>query len=269
MHLISDLTLIYLVVWLLGLCLGSFINAAALRSVQARDWVRAPSICFSCKKELNFFQNLPVYGWLRHGGKAVCCGAYLPKRYLFVELFCGALAVLVFHKLGLVQSLSFTVFFVLNCVLFLTDIDDFRIPDWTSLGGLAIGLILSVAGADGLPGLEMSLWGAAFGFGLLYGINFLYRLWRGHDGLGFGDVKLMAMYGAWLGPLAILPIVFSASIVGAFLGLLLLLINRLPEDADGDIRAPHLPFGVFLVPAAFVWILAQDWIPLPIIPINP
>ncbi len=254
----------YIIAALWGLCLGSFINAAALRAVQGRDWVWARSRCFSCHKPLKFSQNLPLYGWLRHAGRAACCKARLPVRYIGVELLCAGLAVLVLARLGAAQAFIFTPFFVCNCVLFLTDLDDFHIPDWTSLGSLVIGLVLAASGASGLPVFAASLGGAAFGFGLLYGINFAYRLWRGHDGLGFGDVKLMAAYGAWLGAVAVLPILFLAAFAGALFGGVWLVMRR-PSDAARAI----LPFGVFLVLAAFIWVLAQAWIahiPLPIIP---
>ncbi|MGC6512711.1 MAG: prepilin peptidase [Parvibaculales bacterium] len=260
----AQVTFASVVVFLIGLCFGSFLNVVALRYVLGEDWIKTPSACFSCGVKLSFSQNLPVWGWLGHGGKASCCGAKLPLRYLLVELFCGGLAVLSYVQLGLSMSLIFSLFFMLNVVIFLTDLEDFIIPDFASLGGAAAGLLMVCAGLDGLPTLREAVIGGVFGFGLLYAINAAYKLWRGHDGLGFGDVKLMAMYGVWLGPVAILPILFFSSLAGAILGIVLILLNKTPLMAAETQQAPVLPYGCFLVPAAILWVLFADSIALPI-----
>jgi len=253
---------------LVGTCLGSFINAAALRYVAGQNWISKPSRCFSCHVPLGFWQNLPLYGWLRHAGRSACCKQPIPPRYLLIEIFVGLFAALVFLQLGWQQSLAFMPFFVLNCVIFLTDFDDFIIPDWAVLGGLGLGLLLAFANAPGLPPLEFALLGAGGGFAFLYGVNFLYHLWRGHDGLGFGDVKLIAMFGAWLGPVALLPILFLAASAGALVGLALIGCAYVSKPNPPQHTAPqhnvaqsvpqdkaHLPFGCFLVTAAFLWVL--------------
>ena len=255
--------LLFFWVVLTGTCLGSFVNAAALRYVAGQNWISEPSTCFACHVRLSFWQNLPLYGWLRHAGYSACCKQPIPPRYLLIEIFVGLLAALVFLQLGWQQSLAFMPFFVINCVIFLTDFDDFIIPDWASLGGLGLGLLLAFVNAPGLPPIEFALLGAGGGFALLYGVNFLYRLWRRHDGLGFGDVKLIAMLGAWLGPVALLPILFLAAFAGALVGLALIACAYASKHNiskhDGPKPMPqdkaHLPFGCFLVTAAFLWVL--------------
>ncbi|MBT7642449.1 MAG: prepilin peptidase [Rhodobiaceae bacterium] len=237
---------------ILGACLGSFANVAALRSLDGRDWVRAPSACFHCHKPLRFWQNVPILGYLAHGGKTACCQHRLPARYLFVELAMAALMLVAWAQLSLPVFLAFVPFMVLMVVIFLTDMDDFIIPDWTSLGGLALGLFLSFLGAPGLPDLQSSLTGGAAGFALIYSINFTYKLWRGHDGMGFGDVKLMAMLGVWLGPVSLLPILFSASLSGAVIGIGAILFHRLQNSSEAPVQ---LPFGCFLTPMALLWLL--------------
>ena len=101
-----------------------------------------------------------------------------------------------------------------------------------------------------------SLWadaalGGIAGFLLIYLINAAYKLWRGHDGMGFGDVKLMAMLGIWLGPVSLLPILFAASFSGAFVGIMAILAAR---GKNADTALAQLPFGCFLTPAALLWL---------------
>lgn len=247
----NENTGILILVATIGACLGSFANVAALRTLSGQDWVSQPSACFACGQKLGFFANLPIIGYFRHGGRAACCDAVLPKRYLYVELAMAGLMVLAFVQLPLFIFLTFLPFILLMLVIFLTDMDDFIIPDWTSLGGLALGLLLALAGAPGLPDIVDAAIGAGAGFALIYGINAAYKLWRGHDGLGFGDVKLMAMLGAWLGPLALLPILFTASICGAFLGISAILWVKARGKGDAPVQ---LPFGCFLAPAALLWL---------------
>jgi leader peptidase (prepilin peptidase)/N-methyltransferase len=236
---------------LIGACLGSFANVAALRTLRGEDWVRQPSACFHCGKLLGFFANLPIFGYLRHGGRSNCCGQKLPRRYLFVELAMAALLVLAFTQLKLPVFFSFVPFMILMLVIFLTDMDAFIIPDWASLGGLALGLGLALLGAPGLPLITDAVLGGIGGFALIYFINAAYKLWRGQEGMGFGDVKLMAMLGVWLGPLALLPILFAASISGAFFGILAILAAR---GQNADKQAAQVPFGCFLTPMALVWL---------------
>ena len=247
----SDMALIVSFAALIGACLGSFANAAALRSLNGADWVRQPSACFNCGKRLTLLQNLPLFGYLRHAGKAACCGAILPRRYLYVELAVAALATVAVLQLPPAIALIFAPFIVLQVVLFLTDLDDFIIPDWTSLGGTMLGLFLNLFAVPGLPTMLMALAGGAAGFALIYGINALYKLLRGHDGLGFGDVKLMMCFGVWLGPYSLLPILFAASIAGAAFGIMAILWAKRRGDTDLPVQ---LPFGCFLAPTALVWL---------------
>lgn len=238
-----------------GACFGSFINAAAYRIVRGQDWMSAPSRCFSCDKKLTWHQNVPLFGWLRHLGKAVCCEASIPASYFWVEFVAGLLLVghlIVFN--GLI-TLVFLPFLILCGIIFLTDMEAFHIPDIASLGGTALGLIFVLAELPGLPSLRDALIGGILGFAMIYAINLSYRLWRGVDGMGFGDVKLMAMFGVWLGPMMLLPILFLASTVGAAAGICFILAqkmsgNRSKTSPKSDITTLALPFGCFLVPAA-------------------
>ena len=136
-------------------------------------------------------------------------------------------------------------------VLFLTDLDDFIIPDWTSLGGTMLGLFLNLFAVPGLPTMLMALAGGAAGFALIYAINALYKLLRGHDGLGFGDVKLMMFFGVWLGPYSLLPILFAASMAGAAFGIMAIIWAK---KSGAEELPAQLPFGCFLAPTALAWL---------------
>lgn len=114
-----------------------------------------------------------------------------------------------------------------------------------------LGLFLNLFAVPGLPTMLMALASGATGFALIYGINALYKLLRGHDGLGFGDVKLMMCFGVWLGPYSLLPILFAASIAGAAFGIMAILWAKRRGDTDLPVQ---LPFGCFLAPTALVWL---------------
>lgn len=236
---------------LIGACLGSFINVAALRSLDGRDWVRAPSVCCHCQTPLRFSQNLPIYGYLRHGGTSACCAQPLPPRYLYVELAVAALTLLAWLQLDMAVFFTFLPFILLMAVIFLTDLDAFTIPHWTSFGGLGLGAVLVLADAPGLPDVQQALLGGLAGYVLIEGINLTYRLVRGRNGMGRGDALLMAMFGIWLGPISLLPILFSASMAGAFIGIMAILFNRLQNSAA---EPAQLPFGCFLCPMALLWL---------------
>ena len=236
---------------IIGACLGSFANVAASRTLTGEDWVKQPSACFHCGKRLGFFDNLPIFGFLRHSGLSGCCGQVLPRRYLYVELAMAGLVLLAWQQLDSMFFAVFIPFILLMVVIFLTDMDAFIIPDWASLGGASLGFALALLGAPGMPLWADAAFGGITGFLLIYLINAAYKLWRGHDGMGFGDVKLMAMLGIWLGPISLLPILFAASFSGAFVGIMAILVAR---GKNADTAPAQLPFGCFLTPAALLWL---------------
>ena len=170
---------IYVLLALIGACLGSFANVAALRSLDGRDWVRAPSTCCHCGQRLSFLQNLPIYGYARHAGRSACCGQALPPRYLYVELVMAALLLIAWQSLPMSVFLAFVPFVLLMVIIFLTDFDAFIIPDWTSLGGLGLGLALALVGVPGLPDIKTALLGGALGLAQSACCRFFFRpAWR-------------------------------------------------------------------------------------------
>ncbi|MGI9440712.1 MAG: prepilin peptidase [Parvibaculales bacterium] len=249
----------YGIAFLLGACLGSFANVVALRTLARRDWLYQPSVCFACQRRLTIIENVPFFGYLRRAGYCRCGAHRLPTRYILVELALAALMVLAYSRFGGLNALILMPFLVLLVIIFLTDLDDFIIPDWASLGGVGLALLFAFIGAfmgafidvSIVPNIKTALFGGLAGFALIYGINLIYRMVRGHDGIGLGDVKLMAMLGAWLGPASLLPILFLASVAGAFWGIVSIVLQRYKTNKDGFAIQP---FGCFLVVAALLWL---------------
>jgi leader peptidase (prepilin peptidase)/N-methyltransferase len=238
---------------LVGLVLGSFLNVCIHRLPLGLSVVRPPSRCPSCRTEIRWYQNVPVLSWLFLLGRCASCGARISWRYPLVEVLTGALALSLWHAYG--PSIAFFIaagFGMALVVLFFTDYDHQLLPDRVTLVGFAAGMAVAwwnpFLGPEGLPRVWSAVSGAALGSGVLWGIGALYTKLRGVEAMGMGDVKMMAMVGAFTGPKGVLFTLFFASLLGAAIGLALIpLRGRTLKDA--------LPFGCFLAPAAFAALL--------------
>ncbi|HXV78034.1 MAG TPA: A24 family peptidase [Candidatus Polarisedimenticolaceae bacterium] len=242
-----------IVLLLLGLVFGSFLNVCIHRLPEGASVVRPRSSCPECGSPIHWYQNVPVVSWLALGGRCAACRARISLRYPAVELLGGVLLVLLWRMLGPGLAFPIAAFFALAMVvLFFTDFDHQILPDAVTLTGFAVGVAVAWLNPflDG-PGprrLWLSLAGAALGSGLLWGIGALYGRLRGVEAMGMGDVKMMAMIGAFTGPFGVMTTILFGSIGGAVIGLLMIpLRGRTLQDA--------LPFGCFLAPAAMVSLL--------------
>jgi leader peptidase (prepilin peptidase)/N-methyltransferase len=245
--------LLSIYVLLVGLIIGSFLNVCIYRLPLGKSVVRPPSHCTSCGASIRWFQNIPVASWVALGGKCARCSSPISWRYPFVEALSGAVVLAFWLTFG--RSAAFpvaTVFALALIVLFFTDLDHQLLPDTVTLTSLGLGLALAWFN----PFLEGGGWqrvwqafgGAALGSGLLWGIGSLYKKLRGVEAMGLGDVKMMAMVGAFTGPVGVLFTIFAGSVVGAAVGILLIpLRGRSLQDT--------LPFGCFLAPAALAALL--------------
>lgn len=229
---------------LFGLAAGSFLNVVIYRLPLGRSVVRPRSACPSCGRTLRWFENVPLASFLLLRGRCRSCGAAISPRYPAVELLGGLLAVLALRlEDGDPLRAAFTYAFLM-ALLAVTMIDwDHRIiPDQISIPFIVIGLARALL--DSSPGLVSSAVGALAGGGSLWLVGALYRRARGVEGMGGGDVKLMAMIGAWLGLGLVLPVIVSASFSGSIYGVSLM-------RKGGDART-EVAFGSFLAPAAGV-----------------
>jgi len=237
-------------VFVVGLVLGSFLNVCIHRLPLGESVVRPGSRCPSCKSWIRWYQNVPVLSWLALRGRCANCNTPIPLRYPLVELLTAVLALALWRVYG--PSVAFFVaatFGMALLVLFFTDWDHQLLPDRVTLLGFGAGVAAAwinpfLGGEQGWPRIWSSLLGAAIGSGVLWAIGAIYTKLRGVEAMGMGDVKMMAMVGAFTGPKGVLFTLFFASLLGAVVGLSLIpLRGRTLKDA--------LPFGCFLAPAAF------------------
>ncbi len=231
---------------LIGLSFGSFLNVCILRLPKSESLFKPRSRCMSCGRQITWYENVPVLSWLALRGRCLSCKVPISVQYPLVELATGAIWVGAYLYFGLNwQALSAAIFCTLLLGIAVTDAREYIIPDEFSLGGLALGLALSFA--PGSPSPLMSFIGAALSFGLMYGVAVVGEWVFKKPALGGGDIKMMAMVGAFLGPLYALLTIFVGSLVGAVIfGPIGLKTGKL------------VPFGVFLAVGAAVVLLWGD-----------
>ena len=232
-----------------GLLVGSFLNVCIYRVPRGESIVWPASRCTDCGRNLAWYENVPVVSWLLLRGRCRTCGAAISSMYPLVELVTAVLfaaSAALYGPSGLLAvRLAFGCALI---VLFAIDLRLRVLPNVITLPGIAVGLAASWFLP---PGWLSSLIGAAAGAGILFAIAEAYCRVRGQDGLGMGDVKMLAMVGAFLGwPLMILTLVF-ASFAGSIVGVTLIASGR------GSMQAA-LPFGTFLAVGALVAAAAGD-----------
>jgi len=217
------------------------------------------SACPACHRPIRAIENIPVLSWLFLRGKCAGCGARISWRYPFVELLTGLLSLAVAWKLGLgwpvVAGLVFTWFLI---ALTFIDIDTQLLPDNMTLPLVWLGLFVSLAlpalGAPPAPGeplpaaLKDSVIGAIAGYMSLWLVYHAFRLATGKEGMGYGDFKLLAAIGAWLGWQMLLPTILISAVVGAVSGIAILSLQK--KD-----RSVPIAFGPFLAIAGWIMLM--------------
>ena len=239
---------------LFGLITGSFLNVVIYRLPRGRSVVWPASACGGCGRELRWFENIPIVSWVVLGAKCARCKAPISWQYPLVEATTAVLFVLVTWLTPAGPLLAARLIFVCGLVvLFGIDLEHQILPNSITLPGIVAGLIFSLAGP---PGLRDAVIGVLLGGGVLYAIAAGYYLWRREEGLGMGDVKMLAMIGAFLGWQAVLLTLVLASLSGAVIGVAMMALQR------GTMKYA-LPFGTFLALGALVAMLAGqpivDW----------
>jgi leader peptidase (prepilin peptidase)/N-methyltransferase len=252
-----------IVALLFGLLIGSFLNVCIHRWPRGRSVVRPRSHCVRCRKTIAWYDNVPVVSYLLLRGRCRYCGKHISVRYPAVELLTGVLFFYFFWKLGPGwAAVKLCVFSAITIALLFSDLEKRILPDELTLGGTLIGLAFAVfvplhdessLGLFWLFGVELSgrmlsvcqaALAAALPAFFLWGGGWLYLKLRHREGLGFGDVKLMVMIGAFLGLQATLTTLLTGSIVGSVISLLYIWM------AKKDAASYELPFGTFLGAAA-------------------
>jgi len=252
----------------IGLAIGSFVNVCIVRLPLGESVVSPRSRCPQCRKTITWRDNIPLLSYILLAGRCRNCGKKISLRYPLVETLTGVIAVILHLKFGFAaQWFIYFPFCAALVALALIDVDHRILPDRITLPGMGAGLLLTTIFIEpspptvtvlrlvGLQGLDShfqtlaaGVIGAVVGGGLLWGVGEAYFRLRGVEGMGFGDVKMMGMVGAFLGaPLALLTIMIG-SLVGSIVGLAFMRFT-------GKSRDYELPFGTFLGFAAVITVL--------------
>jgi leader peptidase (prepilin peptidase)/N-methyltransferase len=238
---VSILLAIYATV--LGLITGSYLNVVIHRLPRGVSTVLPPSSCPSCGTRIRARDNVPLlsYLWLR--GRCRNCGRSIGWRYPMVEAATGALFLACYLRFGASWSaLIAALFGGLMIALALIDLEHFILPDRITLPGIALGLLAQpLVGwvGTGWAGIVRALIGAAVGAGVILAMNAVWLAVRGVQGFGYGDVKMLAMIGAFLGVRGVVVTLFLAALLGSLTGIALMARRRIQMQSK-------LPFGFFL-----------------------
>jgi leader peptidase (prepilin peptidase)/N-methyltransferase len=254
----------------LGLIVGSFLNVVILRlparlmhgwRQQSREILELstetnaedvpPGIvwesshCPKCKHSLSAFENIPLISWIVLRGRCRHCRAPISIQYPLVELISGLCSAAIVMKFGPTWQAGAGLLLTWTLVALAgIDVRTQLLPDQLTLPLLWLGLLLSLLPLFAAP--SASIIGAAAGYLSLWSIYWLFKLMTGKEGMGYGDFKLLAALGAWMGPAALLPIVLLSSLIGAIVGGAFLAIR-------GHDRATPIPFGPFIAAAGWAW----------------
>ena len=226
-----------------GLLIGSFLNVCIYRWPRDLSVVAPRSRCLECKKTIAWYDNIPLVSYLILGARCRHCGAKIHWRYPAVELLTAIGFVLFVHRDGLTLLAARDCLFVAILIaLAFADADSRILPDELTLGGAAIGLVLAAFTGS----IVDSLLGAAVCSGVLWLGGWVYEKVRHRHGLGLGDVKMLAMIGAFLGLAASLLTILLGSLIGAVTGILWIRLK------GKNAATFELPFGTFLAIGAFL-----------------
>lgn len=243
-----------------GLMVGSFLNVVIHRlpKMMEREWhsnclelqgkeipetskyslTKPRSACPSCGHKIGALENIPIISYLLLGGKCKGCKAKISMRYPLVEALTGALVGLIAYKFGYTTTTLFAWGFTLALIaLTFIDFDTQLLPDDITLPLLWLGLLFNLNG--GFTDLKSAVIGAILGYLILWSVYWLFKLVTGKEGMGYGDFKLLAAIGAWFGWQLLPAVILLSSVVGAIIGIGLILFK-------GKGRSTAIPFGPFL-----------------------
>ncbi len=256
-----------------GLAIGSFLNVVIHRlpRMMENEWkaqcaelasgeavaagpaynlVVPRSHCPHCNTPLRIRDNVPLVSWIALGGKCGHCGTKISARYPIVEALTGVLSALVAWRFGMTATTLLALVFTWTLVaLTFIDADTTLLPDDLTLPLLWLGLGANVVNTF-VP-LRDAVIGAMAGYLALWSIYWLFKLATGKEGMGYGDFKLLAALGAWMGWKALLPVVLLSSLVGAVVGIVLIILARRGREIP-------IPFGPYLAAAGFIVMMGGD-----------
>lgn len=239
-----------IIIALLGAAIGSFLNVCIRRIPAGESLVFPASHCPKCNYPIKFYDNIPILSYLALRGRCRNCREGISLQYPLVELLTAIIALLLFWKFGLTWKFLFS--FIFTCALIVITFVDFErqiIPDIITLPGIPIFFFTAVLAME-IPWRD-ALLGVLIGGGILYAIAFSYELIAKREGMGGGDIKLLAMLGAFFGWKSLFFILLVSSFLGAIVGISVILIK-------GKDMKYAVPFGPFLSLAALAYIFWGD-----------
>lgn len=240
-----------LVFFFLGLAIGSFLNVLIYRLPRGRSIVSPGSFCPKCEKPIRFYDNIPLISYILLRGRCRNCGSPISLRYPAVEVLTGGLFYLLVGLKGLsAELLALIVLIGLLIAISLIDLDFQIVPDLLSIGGLLMGLGFSFFRNPHFY-FRDALYGVLVGGGVLFLIAFGYELITKREGMGFGDVKLLAMIGSFLGVRGAIFSLIAGSFFGTIVGVALMVVKK------KDLKYA-IPFGPFLSLGALCFIFFGD-----------
>ena len=235
----------------LGLSIGSFLNVCIHRIPRGGSVAHPPSACPNCGYRLRWFDNVPVLSYAALGGRCRSCRAPISLRYPIVELLTMTVFLLHLYLFGWTALMGVRLLFACALiVLFAIDLEHQLLPNVITLPGIVVGLVASLFV---LPGIRDAIIGTILGGGILWAIGAAYLRYSGQEGMGGGDVKMLAMIGAFLGWQQVLVTLVLSSVAGSIIGVLLISLRR------GNMKYA-LPYGTFLALGALAASLAGQQI---------
>jgi leader peptidase (prepilin peptidase)/N-methyltransferase len=233
-------------IFFIGMCIGSFLNVCIYRLPAGKSIVRPASACPVCGNPIHWYDNIPLISYVILRGRCRGCSTPISLRYPIIELLCGLFAMASAMQYGI--NMSALIYFILIAALLVItfiDIDHRIIPDVISLPGIPLGFLCSFI----LPQLKWSdsLIGIAVGGGSLLTIALGYQFITGKDGMGVGDIKLLAMIGAFLGWKGVFFTIMASSLIGTAVGIVVML-------RSGKGMKMAVPFGPFLSMGAILYV---------------
>ena len=235
------------IVFVFGSCIGSFLNVCIYRIPENRSIVFPGSFCPSCKNAIPFYLNIPILSYVFLMGKCKFCKIKISIRYPLIEALTGIFALLLFLKFGLTPSFFYWFVFISTLItISFIDFDHQIIPDIISLPGI----IIFASSFYFLPEMTIkdTILGILLGGGSLYAVAFLYYLIKKQEGMGGGDIKLLAMIGAATGMKGVIFTIFTGSLLGTIFGILLMVYTKIKDTKL------KIPFGPFLSAGAILYI---------------
>lgn len=260
----------YILSFIFGTIIGSFLNVCIYRLPREESIAYPGSHCISCNEPISFYNNIPILSYLLLKGKCSKCNSEISLRYPLVEVITGLLFVATVWSFGLsIQTLFYLIFISSLIAITFIDFKHMIIPNVITYPGIIVGILYNTLRTDWNYSLELignfnlgmqnffsllsevplldSIFGVVLGGGLLLLVAYSYEVIKKRQGMGMGDVKLLAMIGAFFGWEGVLFVIFLASILGSVIGISIIIAKK------GDLKYA-LPFGPFLSIAAVIYI---------------